>query len=319
MTQQRKLAVSIDDDSITMAWLAEGNRLNATQVWPTARFSTLTDALLAYETRIGLPLLGATCAVSVTGAPYGETIMVSRTDWAISRAGLRTMFGRDAIVINNVAACAWAALEGGLTKLEGLNPTAIGGPDFHNSGRWVLTNIGAGVGLAVIDVDDAGIARVLECEMGHCGFAPITEEDRILAAALAGPGGGPVSWEMALTVSPDDPVWSAPGLPSERVQRTAMIARLAGHYIGDTVLAHGAWSGAILMGKRIPGMLTESTLPIFNTAYEKVKYRRLVRGAPRWRLTGQNMTLSGCAAVLGRHDAPQPPVALRSWPIISVN
>ena len=319
MTQQHKLAVSIDDDSIKMAWVIEGDRLSKAQVWPITQFSTLTHALLAYEKKADTPLLGAACALSVMGATYGETIMVSRSNWAICRTGLRTMFGRDVIALNNVAACAWAALDGGLAKLEGLSPMAIGEPDFRRHGRWVLSNIDTGVGLAVIDVDEAGIARVLECEMGHCGFAPATREDRMLAAALAGPGDRTVSWEMVLTVSLDGPVWSAPGLPSDRAERAAMLARLTGRYIGDTVLAHGAWSGAILMGKHVSELLTESTLPIFNAAYEKVKYRRLVRGAPRWRLVGQNMTLSGCMVVLGRDTAQQPHAASRSWPIVSVH
>jgi len=319
MTQEHKLAVSIDDDSIKMAWVTEDDRLSRAQIWPITQFSTLTDALLAYEKKAGTPLFGAACALSVMGATYGETIMVSRSNWAINRAGLRTMFGHDVIALNNVAACAWAALGGSLAKLEGLSPAAIGEPDFHHGGRWVLSNIDRGVGLAVIDVDEAGIARVLECEMGHCGFAPVTAEDRALAAALAGSGGRLVSWEMVLTVSPDDPIWSVPGLPTERPQRIAMLARLAGHYIGDTVLAHGAWSGAILMGSRVGELLTDATLPSFNAAYEKIKYRRLVRDAPRWRLVGQNMTLSGCVAVLGRRGAPQPQGTARSWPIASVH
>src|SRR3954447_4054261 len=116
MTQQPKLAVSIDDDTIKMAWVAEGERLSAAQVWPIAQFNTLTDALLAYEKKAGMPLLGAACALSVMGATFGETIMVSRSNWAISRSGLRTMFGHDVIALNNVAASAWAALNGGLAK-----------------------------------------------------------------------------------------------------------------------------------------------------------------------------------------------------------
>ena len=300
--EQRKLAVSIDDDTISMAWVTEGNRLSSTEVWPITQFRTLTDALLAYEKKAGVSLLGAACALGVLGATHGDTILLSRGNWAISRAGLRSIFGRDAIVINDVAARAWAALDGGLTKLESLSPTTTGLPDYRRRGRWVLTKIDAGVGLAVIDIDDMGSVRVLECEMGHCGFAPATEEDRALAIALAPRGNGLVSWEMALTVSPDDPVWSAPGLPSAHVQRMAMLARLAGRYVGDTVLAHGAWSGAILAGKRINELLAEAALPTFNAAFEnKTKFPRLMRGAPRWRLSGQNMTLSGCAVALDRH------------------
>ena len=311
MEQQRKLAVSIDDDSISMAWVTEGNRLGAAEKWPIADFRTLTDALLAFERKVGTPLLGAVCALGVLGATYGETIMLSRGNWAISRSGLRSIFGRDAIVINDVAARAWAALGGAGTRLESLSPTATVQPDFHRRGRWALTKVDAGVGLAVIDVDDSGTARVLECEMGHCGFAPATEDDRALAIALAGRGNALVSWEMALTVALDDPIWSTPGLPTTRAQRMAMIARLAGRYVGDTVLAHGAWSGAVLTGGRITEALADSTLPAFNAAFEtKTKFPRLMRGATRWRLIGQNLTLSGCAVALNRHAALQQPAGI---------
>lgn len=305
MNQQRKLAVSIDDDTISMAWVTDGRNLSAIEKWPIAQFRTLTDALLAYEKKAGTPLLGAACALGVLGATHGETIMLSRGNWAISRSGLRSVFSRDAIVINDVAARAWATLAGaGGPRLESMSPTAIGAPDYHRRGRWALTKIDAGVGLAVIDIDDTGLIRVLECEMGHCSFAPSTEEDRAFAVALAKRASGPVSWEMALTISPDDPIWSAPGLPPARAQRITMLARLAGRYVGDTVLAHGAWTGAILTGKRISELLAESALPSFNAGFEdKPKFSRLIRAAPRWRLVGQDLTLAGCAVALERHPA----------------
>jgi len=305
MDQQRRLAVSIDDDSINMAWVTSGRQLATVEKWPITQFSTLTDALLAYEKKAGTPLLGAACALGVLGATYGETIMLSRGNWAISRSGLRSVFGRDAIVINDVAARAWATLAGaGGPRLDGLSPTAIGAPDYHRTGRWALTKIDAGVGLAVIDIDQTGTVRVLECEMGHCGFAPATPEDWAFASALAPRGAGLVSWEMALTVSPDDPLWAAPGLPTSRAQRIAMLARLAGRYIGDTVMAHGAWTGAIVTGGRIGELLADSGAAAFNAGFEtKTKFQRLIRSAPRWRLIGQDLTLAGCAVALERHPA----------------
>ena len=304
MEQERKLAVSIDDDSINMAWVEEGRRLTAIEKWPITQFRTLTDALLSFEKSSGGKLLGAACVLGVQGATYGETIMLSRGNWAISRAGLRSVFGRDAIVINDVAARAWAVVGGAGPKLEGLSSTTTGLPDFDKVGRWTFTNVGTGVGLAVIDVDQLGEIRVLECEMGHCSFAPATEEDRILCKAIAAQGQPLVSWEMALTVSPDDPAWAAPGLPTARAERVAMIARLIGRYIGDTILAHGAWTGAIVTGKRIAEMVAESGSAQFNAGFEaKPKFARLIRGTPRWRLAGQELTLAGCAIALERHSA----------------
>jgi len=302
--EQRKLAVSIDDDSINMAWVEGDRRLTAIEKWPITQFRTLTDALLAYEKSSGIKLLGALCVLAVHGATYGETLMLSRSNWAISRSGLRSVFGRDAIVINDVAARAWAVVGGAGPRLDILSPGTIGVPDFGRSGRWTFTNIGNGVGLAVIDVNELGDVRVLECEMGHCGFAPATEEDRALCKALAAQGQPLVSWEMALTVTPDDAVWTAPGLPATRAARVAMISRLIGRYIGDTVLAHGAWAGAIVTGKRTAEMVAESGTAPFNAGFEaKPKFARLVKATPRWRLTGQELTLAGCAIALERHSA----------------
>jgi glucokinase len=304
MDQQRKLVVSIDDDMISLAWIGEGRQLTAAERWPITRFRTLTDALLAYEQSTKLPLLGTSCALGVLGATYGETIMLSRGNWAISRSGLKSVFGREAVVINDVAARAWATLGGAGGRLEPMSGTAIGTPDFNRSGRWTLTNVANGVGLAVIDVDNLGAARVLECEMGHCGFAPVTEEDRRLAAALGERAKGAVSWEMVLTLGFDDPIWSTPGLPGTRSQRVAMIGRLVGRYAGDTVMAHGAWTGAILTGRRTAELVAEAALPDFNAGFEsKPKFPRLFRGAPRWRLAAQDLTLSGCAIALERHPA----------------
>jgi len=304
MDQQRKLAVSIGDERVSLAWVTGGANLAGVEKWPISRFSTLTDALLAYERAAGIPLLGAACVLGVLGATYGETIMLARGNWAISRSGLRSVFGRDAIVINDVAARAWAVLGGAAPKLEPLSATATGSPDFRRTGRWGLTNIENGVGLAVIDVDDLGAVRVLECEMGHCGFAPLTEQDQRLAAALMERARGLVSWEMVLTLAVDDPIWSAAGWPTARMPRIATIARLVGRYLGDTVLAHGAWDGVIVTGRRIGELAAEAALPDFNTGFEsKPKFARLMRAAPRWRLPAQDLALAGCAIALDHHPA----------------
>jgi|KBSSwiStaDraftv2_1062776.scaffolds.fasta_scaffold127578_2 glucokinase len=304
MDQQNKLAVSIDDDAISMAWVDQDRRLALLEKWPITRFSTLTDALLAYEKSSGKRLQGAACALGVLGVTYGETVMFKRGNWAISRSGFRSIFGCDAIVINNVAACAWATVCGVGSKLDSLSPVTMDAPDFSRRGRWVLTNVGGGVGLAVIDVDELGDMRVLECEMGHCGFAPATEEDRALAKAIAAKGNPLVSWEMVLVLSPGDPIWSAPGLPTTHAERVAMLARLTGRYVGDVVLAHGAWSGAIVTGKSIGETTGGAGLSGFNAGFEsKPKYQRLIRATQRWRLAGQDLTLAGCAIVLERHSA----------------
>jgi len=301
MNKQSRLAVSIDDHEISLAWVEHGRHLAYLEKFPSSQFSTLTDALLAYERSTRKPLLGATCALAVLGVTYGETIMLSRGSWAISREGLRSLFGNDVIVINNVAACAWAVIGGAGPRLEGISSLAAAAPDFHHGGRWVLINVNEGVGLAVIDTDRRGDIRVLECEMGHCGFVASTKEDDALARAFKAKGHKRISWEMVLTLSPDDPVWSAPGLPTTRSQRVAILARLIGSYASDAVLAYGAWTGTVVTGKHISKMMAESAQPSFNAGFEnKSKFGRLIRSTPRWRLGGQDLMIAGCAIALDR-------------------
>ena len=302
MNRQDRLAISIDDHLISMAWVEHGRHLAYLQKLPIAQFNTLTDALLNYEQSTQKPLLGATCVLGILGVTYGETIMLSRGSWAICREGLRSLFGTEVVVINDVAAQAWAMVGGASPKLDGIFSPATRTPDFNQKGRWVLVYVGEGVGLAVIDVDGRGDARVLECEMGHCGFVPTTEEDSTLAKAIKAQGHAQVSWEMVLTLTPDNPVWSTPGLPATHSERAAMLARLIGSYTSDAVLAHGAWTGAIVTGKYSNTMVVQSAQSALKAAYEsKPKFGRLVRSTPRWRLNGRDLMIAGCAIALDRH------------------
>ena len=299
--EQGKLAVAIGDDTVRFAVVGAHGALSKFEEWPIERFSTLTDALLSYEASSGVPLLGSICGISIIGATCRDSILLSRGQWAISRAGLKSLFRHDAIVINDVAANAWAILGGHAQRLSPLSP-GNSEPDFTRAGRWAVTHIQKGVGLAVIDVDDAGVPRVLECEMGHCGFSPSSSEHAALAAALSRRLAKAVTWESILTLSLDDPIWGIDGINVVRSKRIAVLARLAGQYAGELVLAHGAWSGTIVTGKRIAEIVAEPAIDGFNAAFEaKTKFQRLIRATPRWRLMNTDLSLAGLAVALDRH------------------
>ncbi len=299
--EQGKLAVAIGDDTVRFAIVGAHGALSKFEESPITRFSTLTDALLAYEASSGVPLLGSTCAISIIGATCRDSILLSRGQWAISRAGLRSLFRQDAIIINDVAASAWAILGGQVQKLAPLSPGGTE-PDFKRPGRWAVTHIQKGVGLAVIDIDEAGVPRVLECEMGHCGFSPSSSEHAALAAALSRRLAKAVTWESILTIPLDDSIWALDGVAVPRSKRIAVLARLAGQYAGELVLAHGAWSGIIVTGKRIAEIVAEPAIDGFNAAFEaKTKFQRLIRATPRYRLTNTDLSLAGLAVALELH------------------
>ena len=133
--QQGKLAVAIGDDTVRIAVVDAGGTIAKVQESPIAQFTTLTDALLRYEASSGVPLLGATCAIAIIGATCRDSILLSRGQWAISRAGLKSLFRQDAIIINDVAANAWAIFGGQAQKLSPLS-AGCGEPDFGRAGRW---------------------------------------------------------------------------------------------------------------------------------------------------------------------------------------
>lgn len=294
------------DDAVQMAIVHADGRLGAPRSWPRARFSTLTDALLAFEREAGQPLRGTACAIAIQGVTHGEAITLARGGWAISQAGLRSIFQRDVVVINDVGARAWAVLGGQAGPATALTPGLVP-PNYRRFGRWALSHIEKGVGMAIIDVDQRGASRVLECEMGHCLAAPTSGEEERLLHAVAMRVGAPASWEQVLTLAWDDPAWNADGLPRGRPARGAIMARLLGRYAGEVVTAHGAWGGVLLTGQRAGEATAEQGGAPFNAGFEgKTRFPRLIRAASRWYVPGRDLTLAGLAVALDHHPAVQP-------------
>ena len=256
---------------------------------------TFTDALLRFERETGVALNRATSVVTIAGAISGSTVAIARSRWAISRGGLASLFGRPATIINDVAAQAWSALAAAPTHrpLRAAAPLDLTGP-----GRRVLITVDAGVGAALIDMDEGGIARVLDTEAGHAGFAPADEEEDRLLAALRRTA-GPTSWERVLTLSPDDPVWDAAWPRSGRTERTARLSQLQGSFAGDLTLSYGAWAGAMLTGARVAA--DPAARAAFDAGFiAKRAFRRLLLEAPCWKLEQQDAGLRGGASLLAR-------------------
>lgn len=256
---------------------------------------TFTDALLRFERETGVPLNRAHSVVTIAGAISGSTVAIARSRWTISRSGLAGLFGRPATIINDVAAQAWSALAD-VPPHRTLRASRQ--LDLSRPGRRVMVTIDTGVGAALVDVDDAGIARVLDTEVGHTGFAPSDEdEDRLLAALRGTPGA--TSWERVLTMAPDDPLWATTFPRSGRADQMTRLARLQGSFAADLTLAYGAWAGIMITGARV------TTDPTARAAFDagfsaKRAFRRLLLETPCWKLEQQQQGLLGGASLLAR-------------------
>ena len=259
---------------------------------------TFTDALQQFERESGVALRGLNCAMAVAGATSGETLSLVRSRWTITRSGLAAVFGKEVIIINDVAARAWATRSGTATMdtLRG-----IGSPNLSRAGRYMMLMVEEGVGAAVIDIDRDGTIRILETECGHMDFSASCEQEEKLAKAVKGISPY-VSWEKMLMVERQTPVWSqaCPEVPDS--ERPRIIANILGRFAVNLMHAYGAWQGVMITGSRGTRMLEGNARAAFDAAYTgRRNFSRLVIGAPSWRVEQREAVLIGAAECLSQN------------------
>ena len=253
---------------------------------------TFTDALQQFEREKGVPLRGLQCAMAIAGAASGETISLVRSRWTISRAGLHAIFGTHAVILNDVAARAWAT-RSGTANIEPLR--GMGMPNFSRPGRYGMVMVEEGVGAAIVDVDrDSGI-RILENESGHMDFSPSNDREERLAKAVRGTA-ATVSWEMMLMIDRHDPIWGQACPDLLEADRSRLLAALVGRFAINLMHTFGAWQGIMLTGTRAGRVLEASSRVYFDSPFAtRRNFSRLVGGAPAWRVDQHEAVLTGAA------------------------
>jgi len=267
-------------------------RINDIHEVKIAGVPTFTDALQQFERERGVPLRGLQGAMAIAGAASGETISLVRSRWTISRAGLHAVFGTDPVILNDVAARAWAT-RSGTANIEPLR--GVGMPNFSRPGRYAMLMVEEGVGAAIVDVDrDSGI-RVLETESGHMDFSPANEREERLAKAVRGTA-ATVSWEMILMLDRHDPVWNQACPDLLESERPRLQAALLGRFAINLMHAFGAWQGVMLTGTRSGRMLEAANRVYFDSSFAtRRNFSRLLIGVPAWRVDQHEAVLTGAA------------------------
>jgi glucokinase len=266
-----------------------------------AGIPTFTDALQRFERECGVPLSGLQCAMAIAGASSGETISLVRSRWTISRAGLQAVFGTQPVIVNDVAARAWAT-RSGTANIEPLR--GIGTPSFSRPGRYGMVMIEEGLGAAIVDVDrDAGV-RVLETEAGHMDFAPTNDREERLAKAVRGTA-ATVTWEMVLMLDRFDPLWGKALPDLLEPERPRLQATLLGRFAINLMHTFGAWHGMMITGSRAGRMLEAGNRVYFDSSFAtRRNFSRLIIGAPAWRIDQHEAVLTGVAERLATELEP---------------
>jgi glucokinase len=262
---------------------------------------TFTDALQRYERETGVQLSGRQCAMAIAGAASGETISLVRSRWTISRSGLAALFGTQPVILNDVAARAWAT-RSGTANIELVR--GAGSPNFDRPGRYGMIMVEEGVGAAIVDVDrDSGV-RVLETEAGHMDFPPANEREDRLAKAVRG-AGAVVSWEMMLMLDRQNPVWGSACPDLVESERPRLLATLIGRFAVNLMHSFGAWQGIMITGSRAARMLESANRVYFESAFAtRRNFSRLLIGAPAWRVDQHEAVLVGIAERLAQDVSP---------------
>ena len=277
---------------------AERPRLSNVYEIEVAGVPTFTDALQRFEREQGVPLRGLQCAMAIAGAASGETISLVRSRWTITRAGLVAVFGTQPVILNDVAARAWAT-RSGTANIELLR--GAGSPNFSRPGRYAMMMVEEGVGAAIVDVDRESGVRVLETEAGHMEFAPTNEREEQLAHAVRG-SGAVVSWEMMLMVDRHHPAWGKACLDLPESERPRLLATLMGRFAINLMHGFGAWQGMMITGTRAGRMLESGNRVYFESPFStRRNFSRLVLAAPAWRIDQHEAVLTGIAERLA-HD-----------------
>jgi glucokinase len=275
------------------------------EIWQTEvdGVPTFTDALQLYERQTGEKIHGLRCGMAVAGATSGETLSPARSRWTITRCGLTAIIGEPAIIINDVAARAWAIISG-MARIE--NYRGFGHPEFR-PGRYATIMVEEGVGSCIIDVDRRGTIRILEAEAGHMQFPPSNETELKLGGALAGTAPC-ATWEMILMLDRSDTVWSRVCPEMSERDRASLQAEILGRFVVDVMNAYAAWDGVLITGSRGHRMLDSGNRSSFENAFlSRRNFHRLIRTCPVWRVEQREAVLTGVAECLA-HSAQMLPV-----------
>lgn len=278
-------------------------------------FPTFSAALRSYAERAGIAAVPAAAAIAVAGPVTEGKARFTNRGWEISEEALREFGFKEALLINDFAALAFAV---GILDEKDLRTL---GPQLKGLEQGTISILGAGTGFGVSCLARYGERAVpMATEGGHIGFAP-SDDEELAALQLMWKQPGRVSIERIL---------SGPGL--EHLYRTLeqlhgrqaaaitaaqivaaatnndagcraavmMFCAIYGTVAGDFALAHGARGGVYIAGgiaQKIEALLTQSA---FRARFEsKGRLSPFVAAIPTKLIVNADAALLGAAR--GRH------------------
>ncbi len=154
-------------------------RLSQQRLLSCAEFASFQHAVEHYLESVGERPARAAIAVASPGG--GNEIRLTNRAWSFGRSELQKSLGLDALdVLNDFGAIAWAVPVLGAADFVTLHGEHVA----PSSGPVSVLGPGTGLGVSLLSGDAASGWNVVETEGGHVSFAPLGEEERLIAAWL---------------------------------------------------------------------------------------------------------------------------------------
>jgi glucokinase, proteobacterial type len=270
---------------LAVADLTSGEpKISAPQSLPRANAATFEEVVDGYLKASGGPVPDV-IVVAVAGPIKDGEVKLTNGQWVVSEAALKTRGFKEAMLINDFAALAYA-----VEHLKGDDLVSIGGDQPGIPGETVGV-VGAGTGLGVSAlVRDKFSSSVMVTEGGHVAFAPVDDTEYAILdvlkqrygrvsteRVLSGPGLANIHWALArlkgLDIAPLDPseVSKRATAKADPLCERAFDVFLGiyGRFAGDIALAYGARGGVYLGGGIAPRFLKELNAGPFRRCFEE--------------------------------------------------
>lgn len=258
-----------------------------------ANCPTFTDALMRFAAHHRLALRDCRLFMSIAGAVNGATVRPTNGRWFISMSGLQVVTGGEPVIVNDVAAVAWATAEQPEATIFGMSSDQ----NRLQKGRHaVISAWRGGLGAACVDRRD-GYLKIIESEAGHTPFAVQDEDDWLMAKACIAKHGD-ASYERILFDLMDGEKLHRPISGNELNEK---FATLLGHYSAAVTLTYTAWDGLYLCGTVFERIAVPHLTMVFRTAFEGgSKLRAMLQQTPSQLFQVRNGSLNGLSILYNR-------------------
>ncbi|BBD97273.1 hypothetical protein SAMIE_1007740 [Sphingobium amiense] len=254
---------------------------------------TFTDALMRFAAHHGLTLRDCRLFMSVAGAVNGSTIRPTNGRWFISLSGLSAVTAGEPMIVNDVAAIAWATAD----RPKGIGFGSAADLPRSQEGRHAIASAWrGGLGAACVDRSE-GHVRVISSEAGHTPFAVRDEEDWLMAKACVARHGD-ASYERILFDLMDGVVLH------RRLEGAALVdvfTTLLGRYAAEVALTFTAWDGLYLWGSVFEQIAGAHQGERFRKAFEgHGKLKPMLQQTPTQLFQLRNGALNGLSILYTR-------------------